>query len=109
MNQAASIDRCVSDGVLFCVLARITGRQFTALIDSGASRCYMSPVTVAHCDLRLVKEKLYLELADGSKIQSMEKACNVYCHVGKSVCRVDFIVTKLLHNVDLVLGINWSL
>ena len=67
----------------------------------------MSPVTAAHCDLHLENEKLYLELADGSKIQSTQKACNVYYHVGKSVCRVDFIVTKFLHNVDLVLGINW--
>ena len=107
VNQAASIERCVSDGVLFRVPARITGRSFTALIDSGASRCYMSPGTAAHCDLKLVEEKLYLELADGSKIQATQKACNVYCHVGKSVCRVDFTVTNLLHNVDLVLRINW--
>ena len=70
MNQVANIDICVSDGVLFRVPARITRRPFTALIDSGASQCYMSPVTVAHCDLHLENEKLYLELADGSKIQS---------------------------------------
>ena len=107
MNQVASIDRCVSDGVLFRVPARITGRPFTALIDSGASRCYISLVTATHYDLHLENEKLYLELANGSKIQSMQKACNVYCHVGKSVCQVDFTMTKLLHNVDLVLGINW--
>ena len=37
----------------------------------------------------------------------MQKASNVLCYVGNSVCRVTFIVTKLLHNVDLVLGINW--
>ena len=28
-------------------------------------------------------------------------------NVGKSICRVDFTVTKLLKDVDLVLGINW--
>ena len=38
MNQVANIDRCVSDGVLFCVHAHIIGRPFTTLIDSGASQ-----------------------------------------------------------------------
>ena len=33
----------------------------------------------------------------------------MYCHVGKSVYRIDFTVTKLLHEVDLLLGINWLL
>ena len=37
----------------------------------------------------------------------MQKASNVYCQVGKCICRVNFIVTKLLHNANLVLGINW--
>ena len=69
----------------------------------------MSPIIATHCGLKLVKEKLYLELADGSKIQSLQKVCNVYCHVGKSICWVDFTVTKLLHDVDLVLAINWFL
>ena len=57
--------------MLLHVLASIIGRRFTALIDSGASQCYMSPVIAAHYDLKLVKEKLYLELVNGSKIQSM--------------------------------------
>ena len=27
--------------------------------------------------------------------------------MGNVVCKLDFIVTKLLHQVDLVLGMNW--
>ena len=53
------------------------------------------------------KEKLHLELADGSKVQSMHKAPNVALVVGKPVWKADFTVTQLLHGVDLVLGINW--
>ena len=53
------------------------------------------------------REKLHLELADGSKVQSTHKAPNVPIVVGKTVCKVDFIVTQLLFGVDLVLGINW--
>ena len=106
-NEAVSVGRCIGDGILLRVPASVHGRKLIALIDSGASRCYMSPHTAAHCDLKLEKETMYLELADGSKIQSTQKASDVKCQVGKSVCRVTFTVTKLLHNVDLVLGINW--
>ena len=106
-DEAASGGRCIGDGVLLRMSASINGRRLTALIDSGASRCYMSPNTAAQCDLKLEKETMYLKLADGSKIQATQKASNVRCEVGKSVCKVTFTVTQLLHDVDLVLGINW--
>ena len=66
----------------------------------------MSEVPVAY-ELHLAKEKLQLELADGSKVQSVHKAPNVTLVVGKTVCKVDFTVTQLLFRMDLVLGINW--
>ena len=106
-NEAANIGRCIGDGILLRVPASVNGRQLTALIDSGVSRCNMSPNAVTHCDLKLEKEIMYVELADGSKIQLTQKASNVFCYVGKSVCRVSFTMTKLLHDVDLLLGINW--
>ena len=106
-NEAANIGRCVDDGVLLCVRACVAGRLLTTLIDLGASRCYMNPTTATHCDLKLEKGKLYLLLANGAKILSTQKASNMYCQVGKSMCKVSFIVTKLLHNAYLVLGINW--
>ena len=52
-------------------------------------------------------EILHLELAYGSKVQLTQKTDNVKVCVGKSICLVDFIVTKLLKDVDLVLGVNW--
>ena len=105
-KEAVSFGHCIRDGILLRVPASVNGRQLIALIDLGASRCLMSPNTAAHCDLKLEKETMYLELADRPKIQSMQKASNIKCQVGKSVCRVT-LVTKLLHNVDVVLGINW--
>ena len=39
-------------------------------------------------------------------MQSTQKADNVNVCVGKSICRVDFTVTKLLKDVDMVLGVN---
>ena len=48
-----------------------------------------------------------MKLADKSNVQSAHKAPNVTLVVGKTVCRLDFIVTQLLLGVDLVLSINW--
>ena len=67
----------------------------------------MSPETAAVCELQLNPEILHLELAHGSKVQSTQKAKNVNVIVGKPICWVSFIVTKLLKDVDLVLGVNW--
>ena len=64
------------------------------------------PEIAAPYELHLQKEKLHLELADGSKVQSAHKAPNVTVVVGETVCRVDFTITQLLFGVDLVLGIN---
>ena len=77
-----------------------------ALIDSGASRCYITPETTVAYELHLEKERLHLELANGSKVQSAHKVPNVILVVGKTVCKVDFTVTQLLFEVGLVLGIN---
>ena len=104
---STSVERVVADGILFKVAVSIAGRQRIGLIDSGASRCYMSPETTALCELSLNPEILHLELADGSKVQSTQKAEDVNVYVGKSICRVNFTVTKLLQDVDLVLGVNW--
>ena len=75
------------------VLASVNGRKLMTFIDSGALGCYMSPNTTTQCDLKLEKETMYLELVDGSKIQYTQKASNVKCQVGKSICRVTFVVT----------------
>ena len=103
----SNVERVVSDGILFKVTVSTSGRKKIGLIDSGASRCYMSPETTMHCALDLNQEILHLELGDESKVQSTQKAVNVNVNVGKSICRVDFTVTKLLKDVDLVLGVNW--
>ena len=105
-DEAANVGRSVSDGVLFKIAVRMFGRKLTVLIDSGTSRCYIAPKIVVACELHVEKEKLHLELANGSKVQSAHKTPNVTIVVGKTVCKVDFTVTQLLFGVDLVLGIN---
>ena len=45
-----SVERAVSDGILFKAAVSIAGRHRIGLIDSGASRCCMSPETAALCE-----------------------------------------------------------
>ena len=51
--------------------------------------------------------QVHLELADGSKIQATQRTLDTPCTVGDSVCKLSFTVTKLLSNVDVVLGMDW--
>ena len=46
-------------------------------------------------------------MGNGQKILSKGKVVNVHVGIGGVVGRFDFTVTKLLHQVDVVLGLNW--
>ena len=83
---STSVERTVSDGIFFKVGVSVAGRQRIGLIDSGASRCYLSPETATLCELVLNPKILHLELPDGSKVQSTQKANNVKVYGGKSIC-----------------------
>ena len=102
IDEATSVGRSVADGVLFKVAVHSSRRKWTALIDSGTSRCYIEPETATACGLHLESEKLHLELADGSKVQSAHKARKATLVVEETVCGVDFAVTQFLFGVDLV-------
>ena len=73
LDEAASVGRSVSDGVLFKVAMHISGRKFIALINLGDSQCYIALERVIACELHLEKEKLHLELAGVPKVQSTHK------------------------------------
>ena len=78
-----------------------------ALVDSGASRNYASPDAVVDWELPSTPDLVHLELADGSKIRSTQKIPGVMCSAGQISSYEDFTVTKLLHGVDVVLGMTW--
>ena len=103
----ASVERKISDGMLFRVAVSIAGRRCVALIDSGASQSYIAPETVTLCELECEPAVLHLELADGSKIKATQQTKVTNCTVGEAVSKINFTVTNLLSNVDLVLGMDW--
>ena len=46
VNDNRSIDRKISDGILLVVPVRIQGHEYRALVDSGATRSFISPARV---------------------------------------------------------------
>ena len=104
---APKVGRSEDDGVLLKIKIQIQGRTYVALVDSGASRNYASPKAVVLWELPGTPDVVHLELANGSKIRSTQKIPGVMCTAGKIVSYEDFTVTKLLHNIDVVLGMTW--
>ena len=63
-------NRAVDDGLLLVVQAHIGGHRLHALIDSGATHCYVHPKFTTMLHLEVGQDKVALELADGTKILS---------------------------------------
>ena len=99
--------RTVDDGLLMVVSARIYGRRIRTLIDSGATRCFISPSCVATCGLKGVPRDVFLELGNGEKILSRGYIPDIPVVTAGLTVKTGLTVTNLLHDVDLVLGMNW--
>ena len=89
------------------VPVRIHGRKYRALIDSGATRSFISPACITETGMKTQKNNTFLELGDGSKVLSKFEAMDVLVVIAGRTFKIDFTVLDLLHNVDIVLGISW--
>ena len=69
--------RNIDDGILLVVSARIFGHKVRALIDSGATRCFISSGAVLPLGLRSTSEDTLLELGNGDRILSRGKVNDV--------------------------------
>ena len=101
------IPRSEEDGILLIVPARIFGREIRALIDSGATRNFISPAGVTQCGVTVESHNTFLELGDGKKVLSRGRAVNVPVVTSGFKMKTNLTVTNLLHGVDLVLGMAW--
>ena len=99
--------RSEEDGILLVVPARIFGHEIHALIDSGATRNFISPAGVTKCGLNVESHNTFLELGDGTKVLSRGRAVDVPIVTAGYSQKTDLTVCSLLHNVDLVLGMTW--
>ena len=105
-NQSP-VPRAEEDGILMIVPARIFGREIRALIDSGATRNFISPAGVTQCGLTVESHNTFLELGDGKKVLSRGRAVDVPVVTSGFEMKTDLTVCSLLHGVDLVLGMTW--
>ena len=98
----------MSDGLLLVVTARINRHSVRALIDSGATRCFVTPTCVATVGLKGKPQDIFLELGNGQKFLSKGFVPDVPVVTAGLTIKVGLTVTALLHNVDIVLGgMNW--
>ena len=99
--------RTVEDGLLLVVPARINGHCVHALIDSSATRCFVTPACIAAAGLKGIPKDIFLELGNGQKYLSRGFVPDVSVVTAGLTVKVGLTVTNLLHEVDLVLGVNW--
>ena len=95
------------DGILLVVPARIFGSEVRALINSGATRNFISPASVTQCGLTVESHNTFLELGDGKKVLSRGRAVDVPVVTSGFTMKTNLTVSNLLHGVDVVLGMTW--
>ena len=105
-KQLNKSTRMMNDELLLVVTARINGHPVRALIDSGATRCFSTPSCVTAVGLKGQPQDTFLELGNGQKYLSRGFVPHVPVVTTGLTVRVGLTVTSLLHEVDLVLGIN---
>ena len=99
--------RMEEDGILLVVPAKIRGKEFRALIDSGATRCFVTPECCTIGGLSCVPHDTFLELGNGQKALSRGLVQDAPITLGGVTTKTDLTVSNLLHNMDIVLGNNW--
>ena len=97
----------MADGLLLVVPTQIYGKTVKTLIDSWATRCFVTPSCVAKVGLKGIPQDVFLELGNGQKYLSRGCVPDVPIATAGLVTKMDLTVTNLLHEVDLVLGMNW--
>ena len=99
--------RSKEDEVLIVVPTRIFGQEIRALIDSGATRCFISPAGVTKCGLTMESHNTFLELGDGKKVLSWGRAVDVPIVTAGYTLKTDLTISNFLHGVDVMLGMAW--
>ena len=89
------------------VSAKIYGQNVKALVDSGATRCFVTPTCVNMCGLKAKPRDVFPELGNGEKFLSRGFIADAPIVTAVLTVKIGLTVTNLLHDVDLVLGMTW--
>ena len=101
------IPRVEEDGILLVVPTRINGKLFFALIDSGAPRCFVTQECCTVAGLTCIPQDTLLELGNGARALSRGLVQGAPITLAGVTTKTDLTISWLLHNVDIVLGMNW--
>ena len=99
--------RTISDGLLLVVPTKVYEKEVKTVIDSGATRCFVTPSYVTRLGLKGISQNTFLKLGNGQKYLSRGYVPDVPVVIAGLIVKVGLTVTNLLHEVDLVLGMNW--
>ena len=97
----------VKDHVLLVVKARVGSTSVQALVDSGASRSFISDRLQCRPPLRFVGAYSALELANGETIVSTGIAPRVLVCIGTTPCRLSLTAVPMMEGIQLILGKDW--
>ena len=95
------------DHVLLVVTVVINGTPVRALVDSGASRSFVSDELKLRPPLHFVGAYSSLELANGETIVSTGVAPQVLVSIGEVQCHIDLTAIPLMDGISIVLGKDW--
>ena len=92
---------------MIVVPAWIFYQEIHALIDNGATQCFISPSGVRKYGLTVELHNTFLELGDGKKVLSRGRAIDVPIVTASYLMKTDLTINNLLYGVNVVLGMAW--
>ena len=93
---------------LLILRGRVSKEDAIIMIDSGASRNFLSHAFVLKNKIRLDTEnKDIIRLADGRNIEGNGTVNSLRYSIGQYTARSNFSVTKLTQGYDMILGKPW--
>ena len=62
--------RTIADGLLLVVPTKVYGKEVKSLIDSGATRCFVTPSCTTRVGFKGISQDTFVELGNGQKYLS---------------------------------------
>ena len=95
------------DHWLLILRAVINDTRVSALVDSGATRSFVSEQLKTRPPMNFVGAYSSLELANGDTVVSTSIAPNVLVCIGSMVSRVSLTAVPLMEDIQVILGRDW--
>ena len=95
------------DHLLLILRAVINDTRVSALVDSGATRSFVSEQLQTRPPMKFIGAYSSLELANGETIVSTGIAPNVLVCIGSTVSRVSLTAVPMMEGIDVILGRDW--